>query len=56
MYGIPVSGWASLISSIWFLSGLIICSIGLLGAYLGKVFNESKKRPTYIIEEIFKKD
>ena len=56
VYGIPVSGWASLISSIWLLSGLIICSIGLLGAYLGKVFNESKKRPTYIIEEIFKKD
>ena len=54
LYGIPVSGWASLISSIWFLSGLIICAIGVLGAYTGKVFDETKKRPMYIIEKIYK--
>ena len=53
-YGIPVLGWASTTASIWFLSGLIITVIGVVGAYVGKVFEETKKRPMYIIEEIYK--
>lgn len=54
LYNIPVSGWASTIASIWFLSGLIISVIGIVGAYTGKAFEESKKRPMYIIEDIYK--
>ena len=53
-YGIPVLGWASTTASIWFLSGLVITVIGVVGAYVGKVFEETKKRPMYIIEDIYK--
>ena len=46
-----LSGWPSLIISIWFLSGLIIISIGVLGIYLSKIFNEVKQRPLTIIQK-----
>jgi len=48
---ILISGFASTIISIWFLSGLIILFIGVLGIYLGKIFDAAKDRPTYIIKE-----
>ncbi|GAA3402978.1 glycosyltransferase family 2 protein [Paenibacillus hodogayensis] len=50
-------GWPSLIVSIWFLSGLIISLLGIIGVYLCRTFDEVKKRPVYIISEfIAKKD
>lgn len=49
--GHSVSGWASLITSIWLLGGLQLLAIGIIGEYIGKVFLETKKRPRYIIEE-----
>lgn len=49
----PVSGWASTIASIWFLGGLIIAFLGVLGVYLSKIFNEVKQRPYTIIKEIY---
>lgn len=48
---IVVSGYASLIFSIWFLSGLIIAILGIIGIYIGKVFDRVKDRPVYIIAE-----
>ncbi len=48
-----LSGWPSVILSIWFLSGLIILSVGILGIYLSKVFEETKKRPLTIIKRIY---
>ncbi|WP_299901537.1 glycosyltransferase family 2 protein [uncultured Aquimarina sp.] len=48
---IKVLGFASIIISIWFLSGLIIFILGIIGAYIGKTFDRVKKRPTYIISE-----
>lgn len=48
---IIVSGYASLIFSIWFLSGLIIAIMGIIGIYIGKVFDRVKDRPVYIIAE-----
>jgi len=50
-FGIALVGYTSLILSIWFLSGIIIFSIGILGLYVGKVFDTSKKRPTFIIDK-----
>ncbi len=44
-------GFSSLIISIWFLSGLIISIIGLVGIYLGKTFDQTKNRPVFIIDE-----
>lgn len=52
--GISVLGYTSLILSIWFLAGIIIFSIGVLGLYIGKVFDSTKNRPTFIIDEIIK--
>ena len=48
---IVVLGFASLVISIWFLSGLIIFILGILGIYLGKTFDRVKDRPTFIIRE-----
>lgn len=46
-----VSGYASIMMSIWFLSGLIIFIIGVLALYLAKIFDAVKERPLYIIEK-----
>jgi polyisoprenyl-phosphate glycosyltransferase len=48
---IEVTGYASLIISIWFLSGLIISILGIVGLYIGKIFEGVKARPVYIISE-----
>ena len=49
--GYIVPGWASTIMSLWFLSGLIIMVLGIVGIYVGKTFNQVKDRPSYIIQE-----
>ena len=49
IYGSPVTGWASLIVSIYFIGGIIIVILGIIGIYLGKTYDETKKRPLYII-------
>jgi putative glycosyltransferase len=46
---IGVPGWASIMVSIWFLGGLIIFCVGLIGMYLAKIFTEVKRRPYTII-------
>ena len=49
---IQMTGWASAVLSIWFLSGIIIVFCGVLGMYLGRTYEEVKKRPLYIVDEI----
>ena len=46
-----VPGWASIIVAVFFLGGVQLISIGIVGEYIGKTYMESKKRPIYIIEE-----
>lgn len=48
-YGSPVQGWSSLIVSMYFIGGIIISMLGIIGIYLGKTFDETKKRPLYIV-------
>jgi glycosyltransferase involved in cell wall biosynthesis len=48
--GYTESGWASLMISIWLIGGLLLMSIGLIGEYIGKIYEEVKQRPRYIIE------
>ncbi len=48
---IPVQGWTSVMVSLYFLSGLLLANMGILGLYLGKVFDETKQRPLYVIRE-----
>lgn len=47
--GSAIPGWSSLIVSLYFIGGLIIGILGIMGVYLGKAFDESKKRPLYIV-------
>jgi len=49
---IDVLGYTSIIVSIWFLSGIIITTIGITGIYIGKIFDQTKNRPVFIIDEI----
>ena len=49
--GNTVDGWTFLSISIWFIGGLQMISIGIIGEYIGKIYNETKARPRYIIEE-----
>lgn len=44
------AGWASLMMSIWFIGGVQLLSVGLIGEYIGKMYKEVKRRPRYIIE------
>jgi len=53
LYQSIIDGWTSLMVSIWFLSGLIIFSIGIVGVYISKIFNETKDRPISIIRKIY---
>lgn len=50
VWGIRVAGWTSLMVSIYFTAGLIVGSIGVVGLYVGKIFDEVKGRPLYIID------
>lgn len=54
--GHVVPGWTSLILSIWFLGGLQLLSIGLVGQYIGKIYIEVKQRPRYNIEKVLTAD
>ena len=50
--GRVVQGWTSLILSIWFLGGLQLLAVGMVGQYIGKIYMEVKQRPRYNIEKI----
>ncbi len=50
--GHVVPGWTSMILSIWFLGGLQLLAIGLVGQYIGKIYIEVKQRPRYNIEKV----
>jgi putative glycosyltransferase len=54
-FNVLLSGWSSLIVSVWFLGGLTIFCIGLIGVYLAKIFSETKNRPYTIIRQIYEK-
>lgn len=49
--GHTVAGWTSLLVSMWFIGGVILTSIGVIGEYIGKIYREVKRRPRYFIEK-----
>lgn len=51
VWNVPVLGWASLISSIWMIGGIIMLSLGIIGIYISKIFNEVKNRPYTVIKK-----
>lgn len=44
-------GWTSIVISIWMIGGIQLLSLGVIGEYIGKIYNETKARPRYIIKE-----
>ena len=53
IYGIDVPGFESLIVSVMFLGGIQLLSLGVLGGYIGRIFNEVKARPLYIVRRTY---
>ncbi|MCE5222395.1 MAG: glycosyltransferase family 2 protein [Clostridium sp.] len=49
--GSTVTGWTSLTLSIWMLGGVQLLSLGIIGEYVGKIYNETKRRPRFIISD-----
>ena len=49
LYGSPVTGWSSLMVSMYFIGGIIIALLGIIGIYLGRTYDETKRRPLYLI-------
>lgn len=51
LLGNTVSGWTFIVCSIWLIAGVQMLSIGIIGEYIGKIYNETKRRPRFIISE-----
>jgi polyisoprenyl-phosphate glycosyltransferase len=51
IYAIPAEGWTSVMVSIYFIGGLLFANMGIFGLYMGKIFNEVKNRPLYLVKE-----
>lgn len=51
IFGDPTAGWPSLVCIIFFVSGIQLFCLGIIGQYLSKTYLETKKRPIYIIKE-----
>ncbi|MDS0528175.1 glycosyltransferase family 2 protein [Clostridium sp. SHJSY1] len=49
-------GWASIVVSIWMIGGIQLLCLGVIGEYVGKIYNETKQRPRFIIDEILIKN
>ena len=49
--GRVVSGWTSLMLSLWMIGGMLMCSLGIVGEYIGKIYMEVKERPRYIVQQ-----
>jgi len=51
LYRIGVQGWASLMAAVWLVGGAVLFSLGVLGIYIGKIFEQVKQRPLFIVRK-----
>ena len=49
--GQTVTGWASVMASVWAIGGLLLLSVGIVGEYIGKIYLETKARPRFLVEQ-----
>jgi glucosyltransferase len=54
--GDPVAGWPSLVCIIFFVSGIQLFCLGIIGEYIANMYTEVKKRPIYIVKETEKEN
>jgi len=51
LFGTVIQGWASLMVSVWFIGGMMLVGMGVVGLYIGKIYIEVKRRPRYNVQE-----
>lgn len=56
LLGHTSAGWTSLMGSIWLIGGIELLGLGIVGEYIGKIYNETKRRPRFIIESVLNKE
>jgi len=52
MLGVTIQGWATIMVALLFLGGVQLICLGILGEYLGRIFNEVKRRPMYVLDHV----
>jgi dolichol-phosphate mannosyltransferase len=55
VHGIPLVGWTSLIVTVLFLGGVQLICVGILGEYVGRIYDEVRQRPPYVVAEVLGK-
>lgn len=55
-FGYTVSGWSSILMSVWILGGAVLLSLGIIGEYVGRNYMETKRRPRYYFWEVLSSD
>jgi glycosyltransferase involved in cell wall biosynthesis len=54
--GTPPPGWTTIVLPLYFLGGLLLLNMGVLGIYIGRIFDEAKRRPLYVVSETTNSD
>lgn len=51
LFNYSIAGWTSVMVSLYFLSGILLLGMGILGIYIGRIFNQVKERPLYVVKD-----